>query len=71
MRRAPYVPDEFAQRPPLETVEKRMHEMLDSALVNGYVTGSIGATFREEDDHFTYEVSFTIKRKKKKRQEGP
>lgn len=56
-------PSECAQRPPLDLIEKGMHEMLDSALTMGYATGSIGSTLKEEDEHFTYEVSYTIRRK--------
>lgn len=59
-----HVPDDFAQRPPLEYVEPKLYEMLDQALTHGYVTGSVGCTWKEEDDHFTYEVSYTIKRKR-------
>lgn len=59
-----YVPDDLAQRPPLEIAERKLHGMLESATTHGFVTGSVGCTWKEEDDHFTYEVSYTIKRKR-------
>lgn len=66
MAKKAYVPGEFDQRPPLEEIEKRMHKLLDSALIHGFATGSIGTTFVSEDDHFVYNVSYTIRRKKRK-----
>lgn len=60
-----YKPGELDQRPPLDLVEGRMHEMLDQALTHGFVTGSVGCTWKEEDYHFAYEMSYTIKRKRK------
>lgn len=61
-----YQPGPFDQRPPLEVCEKRMHGLLDSALIHGFASGSIGTTFSEEDEHFTFEVSYTIRRKRRK-----
>lgn len=61
-----YKPGEHDQRPPLHLIEKGMHELLDSALTMGYATGSVGTTYEEEDDHFKYEVSYTITRKDSK-----
>jgi hypothetical protein len=61
-----YKPGPFDHRPPLEVCEKRMHDLLDSALGHGFATGSIGATYSGEDEHFTFEVSYTIRRKRRK-----
>lgn len=61
-----YTPrSDLEQRPPMDLAAPLLHGMLDSAMVMGYATGSVGSIETEQVGDFEYQVRYDIKRKKR------
>jgi hypothetical protein len=54
---------ELDQRPRMKLAEPLLVEMLKSAIVQGYVSGSVGAGESEDFGDWVFEVEYSIHRK--------
>jgi len=58
---------DFDQRPPIEEARKILLEMLKSAIIQAYSSGSVGCTEAREgpQETFCYSVTFQIRRRRR------